>query len=122
MEHDIRHYDLESVPMTLDPVSQNPRLLTLEVGAWIGGGDVGRTLLLTAGQDRGRVKLFLLWGLSKGQCGHPGPKKSVRQDSGKYLGVNPDFAATSSVAVGKSFALARPSFHSLKNRAGRDNS
>lgn len=31
MEHDIRHYDLESVPMTLDPVDQNPRLLTLEV-------------------------------------------------------------------------------------------
>ncbi|XP_016078888.1 PREDICTED: putative helicase MOV-10 isoform X1 [Miniopterus natalensis] len=31
MEHDIRHYDLESVPMTLDTVSQNPRLLTLEV-------------------------------------------------------------------------------------------
>lgn len=52
MEHDIRHYDLESVPMTLDPVSQNPRLLTLEVGAWMGGGDVGRTLLLTAGQDK----------------------------------------------------------------------
>lgn len=33
MEHDIRHYDLESVPMTWDPVDQNPRLLTLEVGA-----------------------------------------------------------------------------------------
>lgn len=33
MEHDIRHYDLESVPMNLDPVSQNPKLLTLEVGA-----------------------------------------------------------------------------------------
>ncbi|KAF6293265.1 Mov10 RISC complex RNA helicase [Rhinolophus ferrumequinum] len=31
MEHDIRHYDLESVPMTWDPVAQNPRLLTLEV-------------------------------------------------------------------------------------------
>ncbi|XP_028009872.1 helicase MOV-10 isoform X2 [Eptesicus fuscus] len=31
MEHDIRHYDLESVPMNLDPVSQNPKLLTLEV-------------------------------------------------------------------------------------------
>uniref|UniRef100_A0A8C0K699 RNA helicase n=2 Tax=Canis lupus TaxID=9612 RepID=A0A8C0K699_CANLU len=31
MEHDIRHYDLESVPMTWDPVDQNPRLLTLEV-------------------------------------------------------------------------------------------
>lgn len=41
MEHDIRHYDLESVPMTLDPVDQNPRLLTLEVRAqtccWEGG-------------------------------------------------------------------------------------
>lgn len=33
MEHDIRHYDLESVPMTWDPVDQNPRLLTLEVRA-----------------------------------------------------------------------------------------
>ncbi|XP_075415581.1 helicase MOV-10 [Tenrec ecaudatus] len=31
MEHDIRAYDLESVPMTLDPGNQNPRLLTLEV-------------------------------------------------------------------------------------------
>ncbi|XP_057401942.1 helicase MOV-10 isoform X2 [Balaenoptera acutorostrata] len=31
MEHDIRHYDLESVPMTWDPVDQNPGLLTLEV-------------------------------------------------------------------------------------------
>uniref|UniRef100_A0A8D1WVH5 RNA helicase n=1 Tax=Sus scrofa TaxID=9823 RepID=A0A8D1WVH5_PIG len=31
MEHDIRHYDLESVPMTWDPIDQNPRLLTLEV-------------------------------------------------------------------------------------------
>ncbi|XP_037682285.1 helicase MOV-10 isoform X2 [Choloepus didactylus] len=31
MEHDIRHYDLESVPMTWDPMDQNPRLLTLEV-------------------------------------------------------------------------------------------
>ncbi|XP_058159010.1 helicase MOV-10 isoform X1 [Dasypus novemcinctus] len=31
MEHDIRHYDLESVPMTWDPVNQNPRLLMLEV-------------------------------------------------------------------------------------------
>ncbi|XP_073906849.1 helicase MOV-10 isoform X3 [Castor canadensis] len=31
MERDIRHYDLESVPMTWDPVDQNPRLLTLEV-------------------------------------------------------------------------------------------
>uniref|UniRef100_A0A452UJY1 RNA helicase n=1 Tax=Ursus maritimus TaxID=29073 RepID=A0A452UJY1_URSMA len=31
MEHDIRHYDLESVPMTWDPADQNPRLLTLEV-------------------------------------------------------------------------------------------
>ncbi|XP_023391491.1 putative helicase MOV-10 isoform X3 [Pteropus vampyrus] len=31
MEHDIRHYDLESVPMTWDPKDQNPRLLTLEV-------------------------------------------------------------------------------------------
>ncbi|XP_062047959.1 helicase MOV-10 isoform X1 [Lepus europaeus] len=31
MEHDIRHYDLESVPMTWDPVDQNPRLLTLQV-------------------------------------------------------------------------------------------
>lgn len=35
MEHDIRHYDLESVPMTWDPVDQNPRLLTLEVRAQI---------------------------------------------------------------------------------------
>lgn len=41
MEHDIRHYDLESVPMTWDPVDQNPRLLTLEVGAWIVCGEVG---------------------------------------------------------------------------------
>ncbi|XP_066209574.1 helicase MOV-10 isoform X1 [Saccopteryx leptura] len=31
MEHDIRHYDLESVPMTLDPIARNPTLLTLEV-------------------------------------------------------------------------------------------
>ncbi|XP_023557497.1 putative helicase MOV-10 isoform X1 [Octodon degus] len=31
MEHDIRHYDLESVPMTWDPVAWNPRLLTLQV-------------------------------------------------------------------------------------------
>ncbi|XP_021121333.1 putative helicase MOV-10 isoform X3 [Heterocephalus glaber] len=31
MEHDIRHYDLESVPMTWDPTAWNPRLLTLEV-------------------------------------------------------------------------------------------
>lgn len=31
MEHDIRHYDLDAVPMTWDPVDQNPRLLTLEV-------------------------------------------------------------------------------------------
>ncbi|XP_054421036.1 helicase MOV-10 [Pteronotus mesoamericanus] len=31
MEHDIRHYDLESVPMTLDPVALSPKLLTLEV-------------------------------------------------------------------------------------------
>ncbi|KAK2495352.1 hypothetical protein MC885_007703, partial [Smutsia gigantea] len=31
MERDIRHYDLESVPMIWDPVDQNPRLLTLEV-------------------------------------------------------------------------------------------
>ncbi|XP_015979789.2 helicase MOV-10 isoform X1 [Rousettus aegyptiacus] len=31
MEHDIRHYDLESVPMTWDRKDQNPRLLTLEV-------------------------------------------------------------------------------------------
>ncbi|XP_036198908.1 helicase MOV-10 isoform X2 [Myotis myotis] len=31
MEHDIRHYDLESVPMNLDSVSQNPKLLMLEV-------------------------------------------------------------------------------------------
>uniref|UniRef100_A0A8C2R6P8 RNA helicase n=1 Tax=Capra hircus TaxID=9925 RepID=A0A8C2R6P8_CAPHI len=31
MEHDIRHYDLESVPMTWDPIDRNPRLLTLEV-------------------------------------------------------------------------------------------
>lgn len=40
MEHDIRHYDLESVPMTWDPADQNPRLLTLEVGAqgWCGVG------------------------------------------------------------------------------------
>ncbi|KAM4872954.1 helicase MOV-10 isoform 1-T2 [Thomomys bottae] len=30
MEHDIRHYDLESVPMTWDPMDQNPKLLTLE--------------------------------------------------------------------------------------------
>lgn len=40
MEHDIRHYDLESVPMTWDRKDQNPRLLTLEVRAWIGFGDV----------------------------------------------------------------------------------
>lgn len=40
MEHDIRHYDLESVPMTWDPADQNPRLLTLEVGVrlWCGEG------------------------------------------------------------------------------------
>jgi hypothetical protein len=40
MERDIRHYDLESVPMTWDPVDQNPRLLTLEVrgGIWCGKG------------------------------------------------------------------------------------
>ncbi|XP_055994945.1 helicase MOV-10 isoform X2 [Sorex fumeus] len=31
MEHDIRHYDLESVPMTWDPADQRPALLTLEV-------------------------------------------------------------------------------------------
>ena len=31
MEHYIQHCDLESVPMTWDPVDQNPRLLTLEV-------------------------------------------------------------------------------------------
>ncbi|KAM5256075.1 helicase MOV-10 [Ctenodactylus gundi] len=31
MEHDIRHYDLDSVPMTLDPTDKSPRLLTLEV-------------------------------------------------------------------------------------------
>ncbi|KAF6075225.1 Mov10 RISC complex RNA helicase [Phyllostomus discolor] len=31
MEYDIRHYDLDSVPMTLDLINQNPRLLTLEV-------------------------------------------------------------------------------------------
>uniref|UniRef100_A0A287CYF8 RNA helicase n=1 Tax=Ictidomys tridecemlineatus TaxID=43179 RepID=A0A287CYF8_ICTTR len=31
MENDIRHYDLELVPMTRDSVDQNPRLLTLEV-------------------------------------------------------------------------------------------
>lgn len=39
MEHDIRHYDLDSVPMTWDPVDKNPRLLTLEVGI---GASVGR--------------------------------------------------------------------------------
>ncbi|KAM6217125.1 helicase MOV-10-like [Rhynchocyon petersi] len=31
MERDIRHYDLESVPMTWNPADQNPSLLTLEV-------------------------------------------------------------------------------------------
>lgn len=31
MEHYIQHCDLESVPMTWDPVDQNPRMLTLEV-------------------------------------------------------------------------------------------
>ncbi|XP_006895773.1 PREDICTED: putative helicase MOV-10 isoform X2 [Elephantulus edwardii] len=31
MERDIRHYDLESVPMIWDPADQNPSLLTLEV-------------------------------------------------------------------------------------------
>ncbi|XP_004689698.1 PREDICTED: putative helicase MOV-10 isoform X2 [Condylura cristata] len=31
MEHDIRQYDLESVPMTKDPKECNPSLLTLEV-------------------------------------------------------------------------------------------
>lgn len=41
MEHDIRHYDLESVPMTWDPVDKNPRLLTLEVRAQPAVGRVG---------------------------------------------------------------------------------
>lgn len=41
MEHDIRHYDLESVPMTWDPIDQNPRLLTLEVGLRSGTGRLG---------------------------------------------------------------------------------
>ncbi|XP_068945382.1 helicase MOV-10 [Petaurus breviceps papuanus] len=31
MEQDIRHYDLEAVPMVLDPKGRNPQLLTLEV-------------------------------------------------------------------------------------------
>lgn len=31
MEQDIRHYDLESVPMILDPKERNPQLLILEV-------------------------------------------------------------------------------------------
>lgn len=68
MEHDIRHYDLESVPMNLDPVSQNPKLLTLEVGAWIGGGDgglspqaVGRIECCSCllGKTKGKMKMFL---------------------------------------------------------------
>lgn len=41
MEHDIRHYDLESVPMIWDPTDQNPRLLTLEVRARTGCGEDG---------------------------------------------------------------------------------
>lgn len=41
MEHDIRHYDLESVPMTWDPVDQHPRLLTLEVRAQTCCGEGG---------------------------------------------------------------------------------
>lgn len=45
MEHDIRHYDLESVPMTWDPVDQNPRLLTLEVRARIWHGEEGWALV-----------------------------------------------------------------------------
>lgn len=76
MEHDIRHYDLESVPMTWDPVAQNPRLLTLEVRPWIGCGEVGsrqrpigyRQSAVTDGKARG-MQLF------KEPSGHPVPKK-----------------------------------------------
>lgn len=46
MEHDIRHYDLESVPMTWEPVDRSSELLTLEVaslmGHWEGGPSSGR--------------------------------------------------------------------------------
>ena len=54
MEHDIRHYDLESVPMTWDPVDQNPGLLTLEVRGWISSGEDG--LELANPQAVGRTK------------------------------------------------------------------
>ena len=54
MEHDIRHYDLESVPMTWDPIDRNPRLLTLEVRAWIGSREDG--LKLANPETVGRTK------------------------------------------------------------------
>ena len=54
MEHDIRHYDLESVPMTWDPIDRNPRLLTLEVRAWVGSREDG--LKLANPQTVGRTQ------------------------------------------------------------------
>lgn len=118
MEHDIRHYDLESVPMTWDPVAQNPRLLTLEVRPWIGCGEVGsrqqpigdrRQSAVTDGKTGG-IKLF-----SKEPSGHPVPNLRVSRAGGTPLGFRPDFAATGCVASGKSLALSRPEFPHLKS-------
>lgn len=109
MEYDIRHYDLESVPMTLDLINQNPRLLTLEVRAGIGGWDVGSARRLWAehrscrqGKAGARAKLFV-------------PKKSARAGRWEGLACSPDFAATSRVTLGKSLAFIPLS---EKHRAG----
>lgn len=94
MEHDIRHYDLESVPMNLDSISQNPKLLMLEVGAWIGGGDGGSAHWLQAeccscrlGKTRGRMKMFLPTpppeGSTGGSVGILCPERGSEQGSGE---------------------------------------
>ena len=111
MEYDIRHYDLESVPMTLDLITQNPKLLTLEVRAGIGGWMWAQPTgcgqnTAPAGRARREEGQSCLCprGLSKGQSGHPVPKKSARAGRWEGLGCSPDFTATSRVALGKSLA------------------
>lgn len=51
MEHDIRHYDLESVPMIWDPSAWNPRLLTLQVRTSVRCGMTLKSVSLVEWQD-----------------------------------------------------------------------
>ena len=107
MEHDIRHYDLESVPMTWDPVDQNPRLLTLEVRARILGGE--------GGLESASLRVECCSCPQGAQQGAESPKQVSEQADGEDLGFSLDVATTSCVALGKSLALSGPLLPYLKS-------